>query len=175
MLFFTAVWTLLNGIADTLPVLCAILLHEAAHVLTCRLFGVRVRSFRPIAAGAAIGYDAVSLSYMREIAVAAAGPIANLLSFLLVLRCHGRLAALFGTASLSLGLFNFLPHQRLDGGVILSAILSMLLDADRAARAVHIFSQILTVFLWMCAVAVQLRCGGNLSLLFVSVYLLMTL
>lgn len=174
-LFFAAGWTFLNGFADTLPVLSTILIHECGHLFACRLCGARLRTIRPFAAGAVIGYDASSVSYPREIAAAAAGPLANLLSFLLTLGCRGRLAALFGMSSLALALFNLLPHRRLDGGVILSAILSCLCGADRAAQTVHILSQITTVCLWMCAAAVQLRCGGNLSLLFVSLYLLMTL
>ncbi|MBQ8747717.1 MAG: hypothetical protein IJZ08_07625 [Clostridia bacterium] len=174
-LFFAAGWSVLNGFADTVPVLIAVLLHELGHLIACRLLGVRVRTFRATAAGAVIGYDAALLSYPREMIVAAAGPFVNFLSFLLVLGCHGRAAALFGIASLALALFNLLPHEKLDGGVILSALLSCRFGADAAARFVHIFSAILTVLLWACAVAVQMRCGGNLSLLLVSVYLLMTL
>ncbi len=166
---------MLNGFADTLPVLLAVLLHEIGHLIACRLLGVRVHTLRPTAAGAVIGYDAASLSYPREIAAAFAGPLVNFLSFFLVLGCHGRTAVLFGITSLTLALFNLLPHKRLDGGVILSAILSCRFGADTAARFVHILSGVLTVLLWMTAAAVQMRCGGNLSLLLVSVYLLMTM
>lgn len=166
---------MLNGLLDTLPILSAVFIHECGHLIVCRLCGGHFRAFQPFAAGAVIGYDAASLSYPREIAAAAAGPLANLLSFFLTLGCPGRLAALFGLSSLALALFNLLPHRRLDGGVILSAILSYLCDAECSARILHIVSQITTVCLWMCAAAVQMRCGGNLSLLFVSVYLLMTL
>ncbi len=174
-LFFTLGWTALNGFWDTVPVLLAALLHECGHLLACFLLGVPIRAFSPLAAGAVIGYDAISLSYPQEMAAAAAGPLVNLLSFFLMLPCRGRFAALFGMASLALALFNLLPHRRLDGGVILSACFSALMGADFSARVVHILSVGITVLLWMSAAAVQLRCGGNLSLLFVSVYFLMTM
>jgi len=52
----TACWTVLNGLADTLPVIAAALLHEAGHALMCRLLSVPIRFFAPSAVGAVIGY-----------------------------------------------------------------------------------------------------------------------
>lgn len=172
---FTAVWTVLNGIRDALPVLLAAFLHECGHYLACRLLRVPVRFFRPTVTGAVIGYDGAVLSYGREIAVAAGGPLVNLLSACLVLRCQGRFFAMLGVSSLGLALFNLVPHRRLDGGVILHALLCALWDAEHAVRVTNVLSFCGTVFLWMCAAVVQLRCGGNLSLFFVSLYLLLSL
>lgn len=173
--FFAALWTLLNGISDALPVLFAALLHEGGHALMCRCLRVPIRFFSPSVAGAVIGYDASVLSYGQEIAVAAAGPFVNLFSAVLSLGCTGRGAALFGISSLALALFNLLPLRRLDGGVILYAALVSMCGVRRGERIAGVISAVGTVFLWMCAVAVQLRCGGNLSLLLVSVYLLLAL
>ena len=172
---FTAVWTVLNGIRDALPVLLAALLHEGGHYLVCRLLRVPVRFFRPAVTGAVIGYDGSLLSYGREIAVAAAGPLLNLLTAGLVLGCRGRFFALLGVSSLGLALFNLVPHRRLDGGGILHALLCMIWGAEPAARVTEVLSFCGTVFLWMCASLVQLRCGGNLSLFFISLYLLLSL
>ncbi len=173
---FLAVWlTLLNGIADTVPVLAAALLHECGHAFMCRLLQVPIRFFHPVTVGAVIGYDATSLSFGKEIAVAAAGPTVNFLAAAACLSGRSRFAALFAAASLALAVFNLLPLRRLDGGVILFAVLSLVCGAERTARITYVLSMAGTVFLWMFAVAVQLRCGGNLSLLFVSVYLLLCL
>lgn len=173
--FFTAVWTVLNGVLDALPILLAAILHECGHYLACRLCRVPVRFFRPCVSGAVIGYDGSVVSYGREIIVAAAGPFVNLLSAGLVLGCQGRFFALFGVSSLGLALFNLVPHRRLDGGVILYALLCLIWEADSAAQVANALSFCGTVLLFMCAAVVQLRCGGNLSLFFVSVYLLFSL
>ncbi len=175
MWFVAAGWTLLNGIRDALPMLAAAFLHEAGHYLACRLCRVPVRWFRPAVTGAVIGYDGSALSYGREIAVAAGGPLVNLLCAVFSLFCRGRSFTLFGISSLGLALFNLLPHRRLDGGVILHAFLCAVWGADPAARITEITSFCGTVLLWMCAVLVQLRCGGNLSLFFISLYLLVSL
>ncbi len=174
-LFLTAVLTLLNGLCDIVPVLSAVLLHEWGHAFACRLLRVPIRSFRPVSAGTVIGYEADGVSFGKEIAVAAAGPFVNLLSAAVCLACSSRFLVLFAAASLSLALFNLLPIRNLDGGVILFAASSLLFGAECAARISYILSLLGTVFLWMCAVAVQMRCGGNLSFLLVSVYLLFCL
>ena len=82
-LLFSAVFTLLNGVRDSLPFLLAALLHESGHLLACRLFRVPISFFRPTFSGAVIGYDPSTVSYRGEIWVAAAGPLANLAGFLL--------------------------------------------------------------------------------------------
>lgn len=172
-LFFSVVFTLLNGLRDSLPFLLAALLHEGGHLLACRLLGVPIRYFRPTVAGAILGYDASAISYAREAMIAAAGPLANLAGFLFCFpgQCsRGR--TLFGIACLSLSLFNLLPVQRLDGGVILSDLLIFRLGPIHGSQICEKVSLVCTVFLWMCAAAVQIRCGGNLSVFLISVYLL---
>ena len=62
--------------------------------------------------------------------------------------------------------------RRLDGGVITNNLLVSLLGPIQGIRIGGILSRICTVGLWMCAAAVQIRCGGNLSLFFISVCLL---
>ena len=78
-------------------------------------------------------------------------------------------------ASLVLSLFNLLPIPPLDGGVILSAFLHMYLEEDRCARILFTLRRVGTVLMWLLAVTLQLRCGGNLSLLILSVCLLVRL
>lgn len=167
---------LLNGVRDMLPILCAVLLHECGHYIACRIFHAPVRGFRLLPVGAAVRYEAVSLSYGAEAAIAAAGPLAGLCGVLCAgIGACGRGRALFGASSLALSLFSLLPILPLDGGVILSAILCTVTDPLRAARIMEVLTVLGTAALWMCAVLVQLRCGGNLSLLILSVYLLMQL
>lgn len=172
-LFFGIAFAAWNGLRDSLPFLLAALLHEGGHLLACRLLGVPIRFFRPTVAGAVIGYDPSAVSYTREAMIAAAGPLSNLAGFLLCFpgQCsRGR--ALFGIACLSLSLFNLLPVQKLDGGVILSDLLIFRLGPIHGSQICEKVSLVCTVFLWMCAAAVQIRCGGNLSVFLISVYLL---
>lgn len=176
MLALPALLTLLNGIPDTLLILAAALLHEAGHALACLALGVPIRFFRPSPSGAVIGYDPCAVSYPREALIAAAGPAAGLIgAAALWLGPCCRACVLFGSCSLSFAVFNLLPVRGLDGGVILSALLSQWRGAEESDKILGILSPLCTVLLWMCAAAVQLRCGGNLSLLLISVYMLTSL
>ena len=164
---------LAEGWRDALPILLAALLHEAGHGVACRMLGVPLRFFRPIAGGAVIGYDASRISYAREAWIAAAGPLANLAGAILSFPgdcSRGR--ALFGISCLALALFNFLPIRNLDGGTFLAAVLQNRMEIRRCDRICSALSAACTVAVWIGAVSVQLRCGGNLSLLLISVYLL---
>ena len=162
-----------SGWRDAIPILLAALLHEAGHALACRLLRVPIRFFRPIAAGAVIGYDASRIPYIKEAWIAAAGPLANLAGAFLCLPGYcTRGRALFGISCLALALFNFLPIRNLDGGTFLSALLLHRGNVARCDRITSAVSSVCTVAVWICAAAVQMRCGGNLSLLLISVYLL---
>ena len=164
-----------GGIRDILPFLAAALLHEAGHILACVLLHVPLRFFRLHSAGAVIGYDASRLSYPAEALIAAAGPLAGFLGAAAVLGKRGHSSFLFGTASLALSLFNLLPIPPMDGGMILSALLRMRFEEDRCARILFAVRRAGTVLMWLLAVTLQLRCGGNLSLLIISVFLLVRL
>jgi len=172
-ILLSLLYTALNGIRDTIPVLLAAALHEAGHLCACLMLRVPIRYFRAGPARAVIGYDASAVSYRGEAWIAACGPLFGILGSAAVLRVPGHGAALFGIASLSLALFNLLPIDPLDGSVILFSLLCCRWDPVTVERIRRGVCRAGTVFLWMCACAVQLRCGGNLSLLLLSVYLLL--
>ena len=163
---------LLRLLGECLPLFLAAALHEIGHLSACLVLRVPVRFLHSSLTGAVIGYDSTRTSYPAEAVIAAAGPLFGLLGTVCVLRSVSRQAALFGTASLALSLFNLLPITPLDGAVILSALLSCRLSPHTVSRILRATSCVCAVLLWMSAVTVQLRCGGNLSLLFISVLML---
>ena len=163
------------GIRGATAVFAAVLLHEAGHLIACRILRVPLRQFRLKIGGAVLGYDASSVSYGKEAIVAAAGPLAGLGGTALAAWTDSPRTAFFGLVCLSLSVFNLLPIPPLDGGVLLSCALFGCLDADNAARVLSAVRHGGVILLWICAVLLQLRCGGNLSLLVISVFLLVRL
>ena len=158
-----------SGLSDAVALIAAALLHEAGHIAVCRLCRIPIRFVRPSPLGAHIGCDCGAVSYGREICAAAAGPAANLLGFLLCFFLPGsRWCALFGVSCLALALFNLLPISSLDGGRILSAVLSPLLGCMTGARLGAAVSAAALLLLWAFSAALQLRCGGSLSLFLIS-------
>ena len=108
--------------------LLALALHEAGHLTALALFRRPVLGLTLGAGGAKIETEALTLR--QEALSAAAGPLVNLLSGALTLRC----VPAFSAVSLGLAAVNLLPLYPLDGGRILRAALLSRLPPERAAR-----------------------------------------
>ncbi|MCL2081351.1 MAG: M50 family metallopeptidase [Oscillospiraceae bacterium] len=97
----------------------AALLHELAHAAATLLQGGDLISCRLSASGAFI--RAGGLSYGREAAAVAAGPIASITAAVIGARLG---FGMFAGVSLALGLVNLLPARELDGGRLVELLLS---------------------------------------------------
>jgi Zn-dependent protease len=112
----------------------SILLHEVAHALAARRFGVRTLSIELWALGGVARLDRESPSPRADGVIAAAGPALSLalggamLGTFLALRPYDLPAEIVGVVgwlglvNLILGVFNLLPGSPLDGGRILRAV-----------------------------------------------------
>lgn len=99
----------------------ACLLHEMGHLAAMLWLKVPVSEICFYGAGVKIVPKKSKLSgYGKELAVLAAGPLANMIVFVLSYFFIGGQAAVFGAISLVTGLFNLLPLKGFDGGRMLS-------------------------------------------------------
>ena len=112
--------------------LLALALHEAAHLTALALFRRPVLGLTLSAGGAKIETEALTLR--QEALSAAAGPLVNLLSGALTLRC----VPAFSAVSLGLAAVNLLPLYPLDGGRILRAALLSRLPPERTERILRL-------------------------------------
>lgn len=158
-------------------ILLAAALHEGAHALCILLLGGRIREFRISGLGGHLIADNRHFSYGKEIAVALAGPLTNVLVAFATVRLSGLFASeaamhMFAGFNLLLGLFNLFPVHPLDGGRIVRALALLTLgpgDGERLARFVSIFFSLLVIAL---GVLLFRRSGFNVSLLILGVFLL---
>ena len=112
--------------------LLALALHEAAHLTALALFRRPVLGLTLSAGGAKIETEALTLR--QEALSAAAGPLVNLLSGALTLRC----VPAFSAVSLGLAAVNILPLYPLAGGRILRAALLSRLPPERTERILRL-------------------------------------
>ena len=172
LFFGFLIWYWWEDTAIPLLTLAAILTHEGGHCVAALLCGVPLRKFRLVPWEARISLGTQSLSYQKECIISLAGPLANLLSFLLVkVRCGssaGGAATFFSAASLSLALLNLLPIDDFDGGRFFRCICS----ATLGLRVAEILCDILSFFtlfcLWCASVYLLIRVNDNLSLFLFS-------
>lgn len=150
----------------------AALLHELAHYAVLRLCGVRTARFTLTGLGASLYVPELRrLSYGAELLSAAAGPLMNLLLWVLLSLTGREELTLFAGAQMVLGVLNLLPVRPMDGGRILwlaTAYLTEPYTADRVAAAVGLAasSALLALCLWLV-----LTTGSGLFLLLGALWL----
>ena len=157
----------LDGQGLVLWYLCAMLVHEFGHLAVIYCLGSGVHFVRLTALGAEIKLDmSRPLSYGRECIAILAGPLASITAAWICAQCNWYLLT---GANLSFGIINLFPIGCLDGGRILTCVLSMKWPnkADAVGHWIStVFSGILLGLGWTAW-----RRWGNLTLLLASVWL----
>ena len=139
--------SVLGTVALILTVFTLVVLHECAHALVARRFGVRTHDITLLPIGGIARLERMPREPRQELLIALAGPAVNVVLAIILyaaLALSGDLARLrelddVGTATMtsagalaqlfainvSLALFNLLPAFPLDGGRVLRALLAM--------------------------------------------------
>ena len=143
------VW--ISAITTAILFFGGIVVHELAHALSARAFGLQVRSITLFALGGVSNIEQESTSAKAEFWIAFVGPLT---SFVVGVLCFGLAAASgwplwgepatplhallvwLGYINVALAVFNLVPGYPLDGGRILKAIIWAVTGSfERAARA----------------------------------------
>ncbi len=154
----------------------ACVVHEAGHCLLLRLCGGKIHILRLSCVGAELVLSSKRpLSPGQELAVALAGPAANLLAALTVRLQVGFgwviQRDLFSGLNLALAFFNLLPVVQLDGGRALVSILRFFSPEGEARRVVQICSWAISFALVLGGGILVLRRQANLTLLLTALWL----
>jgi Zn-dependent protease len=174
-LFLFVVWAIASSLSELqhalaigLAIVCALLLfasvvvHEFAHALVARRFGVQTRGITLFIFGGVATLESEPPTARAEAAIAIAGP---LMSGLVAVACYGATLLLdrFGSGSIAegtslalayiavanavLAVFNLIPAFPMDGGRILRALIWM---RTRDRRAATIAAALVGVTLALC-------------------------
>jgi Zn-dependent protease/CBS domain-containing protein len=144
----TVVWS--AAIITGLLFFAALLIHEMAHSLIAKAYGLKVRSITLFALGGVSQIESEASDAKSEFWIAIVGPLASLVigfAFLLIARLSGWLpgrepgtpvmAVLLwlGYINIMLAAFNMIPGYPLDGGRVLRAVIwGTTHNADRSTR-----------------------------------------
>ena len=165
-------------LAETATLFAVVLLHELAHAAVARASGLTVRELELLPfGGVARLRDPVEFDPAVEAAVAAAGPAANALLYLVGVACapliepDGRFVDAYLQANLAIGLFNLLPALPLDGGRILRAVLVRRIGFRRATELAARLGKLCAVALAVTGSVLLVHQRANVSLLVVAFFL----
>ena len=156
--------------AYAFAVLSSVFLHELGHTAAALLFGKKPLAVRVMPTGINILLPPAS-SYTEELLIAAAGPLMNLLYAAVSIYLPYGIGGTARSVSLLLGTINLLPLAPLDGGRILSALLTPICGSEVCGEISNFFSLLLLAVLWVISLYIFFYSGVNFMLLLFCSYL----
>ena len=144
--------------------LLAAAFHEAGHLAAAKLLDIRLRLLELDTFGAKLYPVGTLPSYRAEGLLAAAGPAASLLLWVLTLPIGGVFADCLRLSTLSFALFNLMPISGFDGGRVLGALVAAIWGAPTAERVLEISSYLALLFLFSLSACMLLCYGQQLAL-----------
>lgn len=148
-----------------LALLLALSIHEGAHIIAALLLQKELPRITFSLTGARLSYCPCQ-NTAKALAISLSGSFFGILIALLFWKYKA-----FALCSLGLSLVNLLPVSCLDGGGALQIILERIFLPDKAYLISRIASVSAVILFWGISVVIQLKAGGNITLLAVSVYL----
>ena len=137
------------SIETTIAIALPVAVHELAHIIALRFFGLKVKSVRAELTGLCIDYCGFA-EPVAHIAAAFAGPAGGFTWM-----------ELSAGISLLLSVFNLLPVLPLDGGRILLGLMTMLLGARTGERIAYRISIAITVLLLIAGTVLAFNNGSK--------------
>ena len=166
LVLLAAFLLLSRGLTLPAALLSAALCHELAHVLTLHALHTPPRRLTLSATGAELYVpDLHRLSYGGELLAVAAGPVCNLLLWVLLSLLSVDALAVFAGANLLLGALNLLPVRPMDGGRILWLLTALFTEPYTADRVATLVGAVTGLALLSLCLYLTASTGGGLFLL----------
>lgn len=150
-------------------------LHEIGHISLIRLYKIPIKEINITPSSVGIVQETSSLNYKKELYILLAGPLMNLLLFLIFLGIYFcsniMLFKNIYLQSLLIGFINLIPISTLDGGRIFHIFLKRHFELQEAERISFIVSIIFIIPLMISGFLILIRSNFNISILLLSLYL----
>lgn len=151
----------------------AALIHEIGHMIPLIAFSgklPRTIAITPFGINI-ISNGEFNTNTFEKIIISLSGPVVNILTFTVVFLINDKKMNTFAVQNLILGVFNLLPILPLDGGCILSELLYLKFDLEKADMIVEIVSFVFILPLFYIGFIMILNNPYNYFMLFISFYL----
>ena len=157
---------------DYVYCLTAVIFHELAHLALSAYFKTSVTGIKiSLYNIEIIEKSRHIIDYKNDLAITAAGPLANFVLF----AYYYHFDVKFAFVNLFIGAFNLLPAANLDGGQILYLFLSKRLSVKTTSNIITIITICLSALLFFAGIMVLFESKYNFSLLIICFYLILSL
>lgn len=173
-LFIVLIFTILFGLVKYFIIGgILVFLHEIAHILTARFFGLKCSKINLTPIGQmAVLENLESLPKLKKIIIVLAGPILNIIFVIICNFFTNDEVQLIKQINLSIAFFNLLPIYPLDGGRIYHYILGDKIGILKSALIVKKTSLILSYIIFLLGFLQMALISYNISLLCLGFYLI---
>ncbi len=107
----------------------------------------------------------------KDIIITLAGPLFNIIAFIILLFFYRE----FALVNLFVGVFNLLPAASLDGGQLIYLLLIKRFTHEITAKILDVITIITALPIFFIGIMVLLNSKYNFSLLFIGIYLILSL
>lgn len=167
----------------TIMVLCVI--HELGHVVMGLIMGLKIEKIEIMPFGLSVSFKLNiddynkkikkgNIQQLKKIAIAAAGPLINLIMLLIVLNTNVNFRIvsnqILAYANILIMLFNLLPIYPLDGGRILKELLHIFEGSIKSKIYIRKVSKAIMILLTMIG-SIGIMYFKNIAIFFIIVYL----
>lgn len=156
------------------PTLFAVFIHESGHLLAMWAADCQPKAIRLIPTSVQIVRSFSAKKY-GEAAIAFCGPAANLVMFSVLFSNYSIFSSeqsfKFSILNLVIAMFNLLPVSGLDGGTLLTILLSRFTDIYKAESIVRIITGIFSFCAFLLGVYLAVSGTVNISMFIVAIYL----
>lgn len=141
-------------------------IHECGHIVAAKALSIDLSHMKLDVLGARLTTAGRLYSYPCMIALCLAGPLVNLLCFVLTLPfcAYSDWILQFSLSSLALGLMNLIPIEGFDGGRTVHGLLCAFMPVSIVERVCTVLSFASLFLMWLFSVWMILRTGTTLTL-----------
>lgn len=167
-----------NYYREFLITLMVVLIHEIAHYKMGEYYGINLREIELFPFGGVVKVEnELGVDPIKEMAIAIAGPLSNLILFIsgyflgLYLPIKEDLLYIFLAANFMIGLFNLVPIIPLDGGRIFRAFLSYIWGMKKATSISVFIGKLLSIMMFLVGVYYTKQSLEHIYLMFLAAFL----
>lgn len=143
-------------------------MHECGHLIAVLLTGFSQKRIAFEMTGIRMEHPLSRLTNRKEAVVLLAGSMVN---FIMLPVCFFMGWQAFGAAHLVLGVMNLMPFQGLDGGKLLSLLLTRFFSLYKSEKILKIIQIVLNIFISIICILLFYHGRGNPTMLVLCIYL----